>query len=102
MDKVRSKSYECCMAQCFVPGVGGFHRDVSGNAEGGSGESSNGRSYTNAFIFDTLYRRDYLLSMEGAALLKEISNDFSDYPSLSFFSPKIAVQWFLIGYNMPM
>ena len=38
--------------------------------------------------FDTLYRREYLLSMEGAALLKEISNDFSDHPSLSFFSPE--------------
>ncbi|MGC6455844.1 MAG: O-antigen ligase family protein [Coraliomargaritaceae bacterium] len=35
---------------------------------------------------NTTYRREYLLSKEGTSLLKELANDFSEYPSLSNFS----------------
>jgi tetratricopeptide (TPR) repeat protein len=36
--------------------------------------------------FDSVYRREYLLSKEGAQLLKEMIHDFSAYPSLSNYS----------------
>ena len=36
--------------------------------------------------FDSVYRREYLLSKEGDQLLKEMIHDFSAYPSLSNYS----------------
>lgn len=38
--------------------------------------------------FDSVYRREYLLSKEGSSLLKEITDDFSSHPSLSYFSAR--------------